>query len=351
MAAVTRPGRAVREVADRIGVSPGRLAAHALLLVAGLVGLYVLAPELVDFVAVTPAILELDWWWLGLMVVSQAASLVALALLVRTLLPRAVSWVDVLVVQLGANAASLSVPGGAAVGAAVSGRLFTRAGVKAGDAAGALTASSLLSTLTIAALAPVAGALALLQADLPGPLEFAVLAGSVLAGVLLVVAVVLVTADWPLRAAAALARTLDSAVLRHVGHRLDVTTTGLHRSRAGLQERLGDRWPAALGYAGANWLLDFATLALALAAVGADISLGVALLAFVAAAVLRMIPVTPGGLGFVEGGLASLLTVAGLPALGALVVVLAYRAASFWLPLPAGAVAYAVFRRRHPAPA
>ncbi|MGH2783323.1 MAG: flippase-like domain-containing protein, partial [Thermoleophilaceae bacterium] len=274
--------------------------------------------------------------------------LVALALLVRTLLPRAVSWVDVLLAQLSANAASLAVPGGAAVGAAVSGRLFVRSGVKPGDVAAALTASSLLSTLTIAALAPVAGGLALLHAELPPRLALAVLLGAALAVALLVVAVLLLTTDWPLRAWAALARRLDTVLLRPLHHPLDVTLTDLRRNRRDLRARLGDRWPSALGFATANWLLDFATLALALAAVGADVALGLALLAFVAAAVLRMIPITPGGLGFVEGGITSVLTIAGLPALAALVVALAYRAASLWLPLPAGAVAYAVHRRRHP---
>ncbi len=348
MTAIVHPGRALRDLAEHLDISPGRLVVQGLLLVAGVVALYVIAPELVDLFSVAPVVLGLDWVWLGLMVVTEAGSLVALALLVRTLLPRAVSWVDVLLAQLSANAASLAVPGGAAVGAAVSGRLFARSGVKPGDVAAALTASSLLSTLTIAALAPVAGGLALLHAELPPRLALAVLLGAALAVALLVVAVLLLTTDWPLRAWAALARRLDTGQLRPLHHPLDVTLTDLRRNRRDLRARLGDRWPSALGFATANWLLDFATLALALAAVGADVALGLALLAFVAAAVLRMIPITPGGLGFVEGGITSVLTIAGLPALAALVVALAYRAASLWLPLPAGAVAYAVHRRRHP---
>ena len=172
--------------------------------------------------------------------------------------------------------------------------------------------------------------------------------GAALAVALLVAAVLLLTTDWPLRAWAAFARRLDTMLLRRVHHPLGITLTDLRRNRRDLRARLGDRWPSALGFATANWLLDFATLALALTAVGADVALGLARLAFVVAAVLRMIPITPGGLGFVEGGLTSVLTLAGVPALAALVVALAYRAASLWLPLPVGAVAYVVHRRRHP---
>jgi uncharacterized protein (TIRG00374 family) len=351
VAALAHPGRALRAVADRTGVSPARLAVQGLLLCVGLVALYVLAPELVDFFSVAPAILTLHWAWLGLMVVTHAASLVALALLFRALLPGVVSWVDVVLAQLSGNAASLAVPGGAPVGAAVAGRLLVRSGIRAGDAAAALTASSVLSTLTIAALVPIAGGLALIDAHLPPPFELAVLIATAVAVALVVGGLVLLTTDWPLRTWAALTRRVDVIFLRRAGHPLDVSVGDLRRNRRQLRERLGDNWKRALAYATANWLLDFGTLALALAAVGADISLGVALVAFVSAAVLRMIPITPGGLGFVEGGLASVLTIAGLAALGALVVALAYRAVTLWLSLPVGAVAYVTHRHRHPASA
>ena len=69
------------------------------------------------------------------------------------------------------------------------------------------------------------------------------------------------------------------------------------------------------------------------------------LLAYVAAAVLAMIPITPGGLGFVEAGLTGVLALAGVstgprgardPALPLF---------SYWLPLPAGMVASWFSRR------
>jgi uncharacterized protein (TIRG00374 family) len=67
-----------------------------------------------------------------------------------------------------------------------------------------------------------------------------------------------------------------------------------------------------------------------------------------------MIPITPGGLGFVEAGLTGTLVLAGVDAAAAATATLAYRLASFWLPLPGGAIAYWLFGRRlrsQPAPA
>jgi uncharacterized protein (TIRG00374 family) len=58
------------------------------------------------------------------------------------------------------------------------------------------------------------------------------------------------------------------------------------------------------------------------------------------------VPITPGGLGIVEAGMTGTLALAGVPAGAAAVAVLAYRLASYWLPLPAGAIAWLVHRRR-----
>jgi uncharacterized protein (TIRG00374 family) len=63
--------------------------------------------------------------------------------------------------------------------------------------------------------------------------------------------------------------------------------------------------------------------------------------------VLALIPLTPGGLGFVEAGLVGTLTLAGVPATDAVTATLLYRIVAFWLPIPAGGVAYVLFRRRY----
>jgi uncharacterized protein (TIRG00374 family) len=60
-----------------------------------------------------------------------------------------------------------------------------------------------------------------------------------------------------------------------------------------------------------------------------------------------MIPITPGGLGFVEAGLTGTLALAGVGAGDAVVAAFAYRLVSFWLPLPFGLAGYLLARRRY----
>ena len=73
----------------------------------------------------------------------------------------------------------------------------------------------------------------------------------------------------------------------------------------------------------------------------------VSLIAFCAAQVLTQIPVTPGGLGFVEAGLTAMLALAGVDAGSAVLATFAYRLVSYWLPLPIGVAAWALHRRRY----
>ncbi len=112
-----------------------------------------------------------------------------------------------------------------------------------------------------------------------------------------------------------------------------------------MRDALGRRWWQALLLSAGRWVLDYLTLLAALTAVHADPRPSTVLLAFCAAQFLGTLPLTPGGLGFVEAGLTGTLVLAGVPAGAAVVATLAYRLASFWLPIPAGAVAAVLHRR------
>jgi uncharacterized protein (TIRG00374 family) len=61
-----------------------------------------------------------------------------------------------------------------------------------------------------------------------------------------------------------------------------------------------------------------------------------------------MVPVTPGGVGFVEAGLTGLLALAGVPANEAIVGTLLYRLTSYWIPLPIGLFSYLLWHRLAP---
>lgn len=109
---------------------------------------------------------------------------------------------------------------------------------------------------------------------------------------------------------------------------------------------LGPRWGRAVTAASLNWAFDYLALVAALYAVGADPRLSLVLLAYSGAAVLSMIPITPGGLGFVEAGLWWLLVVSGISSQDALLATAAWRFVSLWLPILCGPPALVAHRWR-----
>ncbi len=114
----------------------------------------------------------------------------------------------------------------------------------------------------------------------------------------------------------------------------------LVRQRNDIRRDLGADWWRALLAAAGNWGLDYLALLAALTAVGARPRPSLVLLAYVTSIVLSFIPITPGGLGFVEAGLTATLALAGVSAPDAVLATLAYRLVSYWLPIVVGPVAY-----------
>jgi uncharacterized protein (TIRG00374 family) len=123
--------------------------------------------------------------------------------------------------------------------------------------------------------------------------------------------------------------------LRHLPERL-------LQERDRVLDTLGPKWKRALLAAVGRWTFDYLTLLAALTAIGAQPRAGLVLLAFCGAQVLAQIPVTPGGLGFVEAGLTAMLALAGVGAGDAVLATFAYRLFAYWLPLPLGLVGLAL---------
>ena len=170
--------------------------------------------------------------------------------------------------------------------------------------------------------------------------------------ILFPVGAVLLVADRPLRRVGSTIQTVRNSVLRKRAP-VDGLPDRLVRERDLILGVLGhSRWEALAGSIG-RWLLDYAALLVAVRAVGSDSRALLVLLAFVTAQVLAQIPITPGGLGFVEAGLTAMLVLAGVGAADAALATLVYRLGSYWLPLPAGAAAWGIHAWRYregPAP-
>jgi uncharacterized protein (TIRG00374 family) len=100
-------------------------------------------------------------------------------------------------------------------------------------------------------------------------------------------------------------------------------------------------WVVALAYALANWVLDIGCLISAFTAVGAPVPWRALLLAYAAAQLAINLPITPGGLGVVEGSLIIGLVAYGGGQESTVAAVLLYRLLSFWFLLLIGWLAWA----------
>ncbi|HLI52885.1 MAG TPA: lysylphosphatidylglycerol synthase transmembrane domain-containing protein [Acidimicrobiales bacterium] len=105
----------------------------------------------------------------------------------------------------------------------------------------------------------------------------------------------------------------------------------------------------------AYWLADLSCLTISFLAVGVGIPWRGLLLAYGAGQLAAVLPVTPGGLGAVEGSITVALVTFGGGAESTVAAVLIYRLVSFWLVLPVGWSAWGMLtlagRGRRPLPA
>jgi uncharacterized membrane protein YbhN (UPF0104 family) len=325
--------------------SKWRFVGRILFFVFSALSLYVLAPQLLDVWEEAPRIEAIGWVGLASMLLLEGCSFFAVWQLQRIIVPELDTF-SAATAQLSANAVSRAVPGGAAIGAGVHLRLWTVAGVTPARAATGMATTSLISTATLLALPVVSLLVAAVGAPVPSGLASVAIGGALLSFALFGFgAAIMIRARFAERVAG-LVHRIGGWIARRIG-RVGPSVEDLLERRTELIQSLGPRWRGALGASVANWGLDYLVLVAALQFLGADPRFSVVLLAYGAAAVLAMIPITPGGVGFVEAGLTSLLVVAGVPARDALLATLAYRITSFWLPLPAGLVAWVLFRRRY----
>jgi len=318
-----------------------------LLLALTAVSLYLVGPAILDVFSSWREVLDLDPFLLQLIVIAEIGVFWCQWVLLRITL-RQKRWTNVATSQLAATAASRVIPGGGAAANALQYSMLVRGGVPSATAASGLAAAALMITGIVFAL-PVLGLPAVLgHRGIDDDLALAAWAGLFAVVLLLGAGAALLRWDAPLRSAG---RAVEGALNKL--RRRDPPRSGLPdrllRERDLIRDVLASRWPAALLATIGRWAFDYVALLLALAAVGARPTPSAVLLAFCVAQALGLIPLTPGGLGFVEAGLTGTLALAGVSAGDAVAATLAYRLAAYWLPLPVGAVAYVVHSRIFPA--
>ena len=324
------------------GIDWGQYAKSGALLLVAAGSLYVLLPTLLSVFGSWRSLLHLEWPFAFLVFICEGGSYVCLWELDRIVLATR-TWFAIACAQLSGNAVGRIVPGAPTPFTV---EMLSKAGVDTGKAVAALSTSTGLQLATTAAL-PLLALPALFggMGVSRGLANAAYLGFGVL--VLLVAAGAAVLAsDAPLQLIARVVQWLLNHTVRR-GHPVDDASREVLADRDFIRTRLGERWRGALLSAAANTGFDYLALLSALWAVGATPRPALVVLAYTAAELLALLPFTPGGLGFVEAGLVGTLVVAGVPGPDALAATLLYRLASYWLPIPAGGVAYVLFRRRY----
>jgi len=278
---------------------------------------------------------QLSLSWLGVAIVAEAASMVIFARLQRWLLKAGgvrIGLGEMVEITLAGNALGTSLPGGAAWAATWAFGQLRRRGadkVLAGWVilvAGALASFALF--VLVASGAWIAGS--------QGPVANLRWLAAALAAIPVVVAAGVVAA----RRSEAVNRSIASAwtwVRDHVpGARVAGRAVGnVHESLQSVRPGAVG-WLEAFGLAMGNWLCDAAVLGSCLLALHVGVPWRGLLVIYSLTQISASLPITPGGLGVVEGSMAALLVGYGTSGSQALAVVLLYRIVSFWGLVPIG---------------
>jgi uncharacterized protein (TIRG00374 family) len=266
----------------------------------------------------------------------EMAALLCYSLLTRAALPKnVISLARLVRIQLSTKALSSIMPGGSAAGSALGYRLLTLSGVSGPDAGFALATVGLGSAVVLNLILMLG---LIVSIPLRGVNPFYGTAAAV--GVVMITLAALIA--WGLIKGQARAERITRwfakkiridpdraiAVVRHLGERV--------------RELLTDKslMLRVVGWAAANWLLDAASLWVFLRAYGGTTPIDGLIIAFGLANVLAAVPITPGGVGIVEGVMIPTLVGFGLSKNVATLGVVSYRAASYWLPILLGGISY-----------
>jgi putative heme transporter len=301
----------------------------------GMLGLavWVVASHTDELSGVSGTISRLDWWWVPPAVIVEGVSFVCFAGMQFELLGAgglaAPKW-PLLEMTFGAQAMANSLPAGTGVAAVYGFRWFRRFGADATLATWSLMGTLVASVVSLSLVASIGLGLATEQGaslDLV-PVILGVLVITVAVGALFVYERPLVAVvSWGIRASRAV----------------------IHRPHGDAQEEIDKivRWVTAvrLGWRQTcrivlwgvgNWVFDCACFAMMFLAVHAAIPWKGILLAYGAGQLAASLPVTPGGLGAVEGSITIALVAFGGVRATTVDAVLIYRIISFWLVLAVG---------------
>jgi len=281
-------------------------------------------------------------------VVCEMAAIYSYVELTRTVLyPHSPRRFDTLRVNLAGLAISHVIPGGTAPAGALSFRVFNQLGVPKETNAFGLATQGTGSAVVLNIIFWVALVISIPLRGFNPSYGFAALAGVFLLlaffGTILLLTRGQRHADNWMRSVARHIPAMDPDAISRLLTKVAERITVLINNRRTLW------W--AFTWAGLNWLLDATCLWVFVMAFGHVMSPIDLLVAYGLANVLAAIPITPAGLGVVEGVLITTIVGFGVPHSQAILAVLSYRLVNFWIPIPLGGAAYASLQWRRGASA
>ena len=279
--------------------------------------------------------------FLSAAILLEAVSLVAYAVLTRVLIPHNAPdlWTTTRI-DLATTAIAHVLPAGTVGSAGLGYRLLTTYGVSGPDAAFAMAAQGMGSAVVLNVMLWLALVISIPLAGVHSIYVVVALAG-MLALLAFFTLVYLFT------------RGEDAAVraVRRVTHRIphldeERVVASINRIGDSVRSLFRDRdlLKRSIYWAAINWLLDAACLYCFLAAFHSYVDPVELFAAFGIANVIAVLPITPGGLGLVEGSLILLLTSFGPSKAISTLAVIGWRLVNFWLPIPIGAACYTSLR-------
>jgi hypothetical protein len=294
---------------------------------------WVLSSHTDELSGITSVFGHMTWAWLLPALAFEAASYVSLALVQRRLLATGgllAPLPTLSVITLASQAIINSLPGGSAVATVYGFRWFRRLGASDSLAVWSLVATVVVGVISLALVATAGLGLA---ASYGASLDLV----PVLVGVLIVTLALgaLFLYHRPQRA---IASWLLRTSRRVTGRQLARFEAAIARFLSQVATfRLSTRDIATLMVFGiGNWVFDCACFACSFLAVGAGIPWKGLLLSYGAGQLAANLPITPGGLGVVEGSITIALVAFGGNRLSTVEAVLIYRLISFWAQLVVG---------------
>ncbi len=281
----------------------------------------------------TTYLTHVDWLWVLVAAVSEAGSYVAFASMQRRLLDAGgvYSGVGTMTgITLAATAIANSMPAGPAVASVYSFRRYRRLGADDVLSGWVIAGVFVATSVSLALFATIGVAIAGAEGGSLG-----------LVGVVLGVFVASLVMGTVFLQRRALVKVVSAAI--RVSRKIVGRPRGDHAaqvealvSRIAAVRLSASQVVAIVGWAFGNWVLDCGCLALSFSALHVAVPWKGLMLAYGAGQLAANLPITPGGLGVVEGSLTIALVAYGGVEVSTVAAVLLYRVLSFWIELPVG---------------